>query len=147
MFADKAAMLRMSPTARLSARRAGLENQLPLARVRAYARREQKHILVIEKKNKLLLWQRSSETGRLAGFWELPDREQLPQATGIRGPLADFRHTIVNTTYLVEVYKANVKDCPKGLQWLAKADLVKFPLSTITKKALTRLDKLTEVRA
>src|SRR5581483_10874350 len=129
------------------ARIRGLENQLPVARVRPNAGREEKQILVIEKNRKLLLRKRSSDAERLAGFWELPDRDQVPGATAIRGPLARFRHTIVHTTYLVEVYKADLHRVPNGLQWLAKQDLVEFPLSTITKKALARLKELTEVIA
>jgi A/G-specific adenine glycosylase len=117
------------------ARLQGLENQLPLRGARPIASRREQHLLVIEKAGKILLWQRPADSRRLAGFWELPGREQVPSAT-VHSELAGFRHTIVNTTYLVQVYRAAIQTRPEGLQWLAKSRLEDIPLSTIAKKAL-----------
>jgi len=117
------------------ARQQGIENQLPLTGGRSSAVQREKHLLLIEKGDKILLWQRSSDSPRLAGFWELPEREQVPDAK-TRGQAAGFRHTIVNTTYLVQVYRASVQSHPNGFRWLAKSGLGAFPLSTMTKKAL-----------
>ena len=69
---------------------------------RPSASQQEKHLLLIEKSGKILLWQRPADSRRLAGFWELPEREQIPGAK-IHGEAAGFRHTIVNTTYLVQV--------------------------------------------
>ena len=75
----------------------------------------------------------------VATHWEeLPEREQVPGAN-IYGQPGEFRHTIVNTTYLVQVSRASVKSHPNGFTWLAKSSLATFPLSTISKKALARL--------
>ena len=72
------------------ARQQGLENQLPLNGARPSANRREKHLLVIEKGDKILFWQRPADSRRLAGFWELPEREQLPGCDGARGQPADF---------------------------------------------------------
>lgn len=122
------------------ARLQGIENQLPLNGVRPSAARQEKHLVAIEKGGKILLWQRPSDSRRLAGFWELPEREQLPGAK-VGRPAAGFRHTIVHTTYVVQVYRASAGPRPKGFQWLAKSTLGELPLSTMTKKALAYLSK------
>ncbi len=70
------------------ARQQGIENQLPLNGVRPGASRQEKHLLVIEKGNKILLWQRPPDSRRLAGFWELPELAEVPGAR--------FRKRLVN---------------------------------------------------
>jgi A/G-specific adenine glycosylase len=124
------------------ARKQGVENQLPLTGARPTASRQEKHLLVIEKADKILLWQRPLDSRRLAGFWELPEREQVSDAT-VHGEVTGFRHTIVNTTYLVEVYRATVQTRPQGFRWLKKNTLGDLPLSTIAKKALILLARNT----
>jgi len=119
------------------ARQEGVENQLPLHGVRQSATRCEAHLLVIGKADQVLLWQRPADSRRLAGFWELPEREQLPGAS-VLGSVGRFRHTIVNTTYLVQVYRASIRARPSGFQWLAKSGLTGLPLSTIARKALSR---------
>jgi A/G-specific adenine glycosylase len=117
------------------ARQQGVENQLPFNGGRPTARQREMHLLVIEKGNKILLWQRAADSRRLAGFWELPEREQIPEAI-VHEPVGGFRHTIVNTTYSVQVYRGAVGARPSGFQWVAKTVLSGFPLSTTAKKAL-----------
>jgi len=77
---------------------------------------------------------------RLAGFWELPEPEQLPQAR-LQGEVGDFRHTIVNTQYCVQVLRATLRHVPAGFQWLSRRKLNEIPLSTTAKKALLCLSK------
>jgi A/G-specific adenine glycosylase len=120
------------------ARQQGVENQLPLRGACPSPSRQEKHLLVIEKAGKILLWQRPSDSPRLAGFWELPEREQVSNAT-VHGEIAGFRHTIVNTIYLIEVYRATLQSRPKGFRWLPKTQLGDLPVSTIAKKALILL--------
>jgi len=117
------------------ARRQGIENQLPLAGGRSSAAQREKHLLLIEKGGKILLWQRPADSPRLAGFWELPEREQIPGAK-MRGQAAGFRHTIVNTTYLVQVQRAVLPAHPPGFRWVDQGSLGSVPISTIAKKAL-----------
>jgi A/G-specific adenine glycosylase len=120
------------------ARKQGLENQLPVRGARPSADRRAKKLLVIEQAGKVLFWQRPAESSRLAKFWELPDREQLPDAK-ITDYAGAFRHTIVNTTYFVEVCRATIGSRPNGFQWLAKSSLEDVPVSTAAKKALALL--------
>lgn len=118
------------------ARRDGLENQLPLNGVRPAASRRELHLLVIESRNQILLTQRPADSRRLAGFWELPEHEQIPDAT-LGREIGEFRHTIVHTTYLVQVFRAVIHRRPHTFQWLTRDKLRQFPLSTIARKALT----------
>jgi A/G-specific adenine glycosylase len=122
------------------ARQQGIENQLPLRGVRPSTTRREMHLLLIEKGDKILLWQRPAASRRLAGFWELPEREQVKGAT-VHGAVGGFRHTIVNTTYLVQVSRATVPSRPKGFRWLGAIGLAEAPLSTTTKKALALLER------
>lgn len=122
------------------ARRDGIETQLPLNGARPSALRRDLHLLVIERRGNVLLTQRPADSKRLAGFWELPERHQLPDSSPGRA-LAEFRHTIVHTTYLVQVYRATIRRRPDCFQWLGKRDLQNFPLSTIARKALACLGK------
>lgn len=122
------------------AREQGIENQLPLNGVRPVAHRRELHLLVIDQGEKVLLTERPADSKRLAGFWELPEREQVPGAI-IDSPAGEFRHTIVHTTYLVQVYRASVRRRPEGFQWIAKSALQTFPLSTTTTKALACLSE------
>jgi len=117
------------------ARKQGLENQLPVRGGRGTADRREKTLLVIEREGEVLFWQRTAESSRLAEFWELPEREQLPHAK-VTGYAGVFRHTIVNTTYLVEVSGAIVQSLPDGFRWLDKSRLGDIPVSTTAKKAL-----------
>jgi len=117
------------------AKQQGREQELPVRSAPPGARRREKKLLVIEKANKVLFWQRPPDSSRLAAFWELPEQDQLPGAKVIDHAGA-FRHTIVNTTYLVAVCRAAVRSHPAGFRWLAKSTLADVPLSTIAKKAL-----------
>jgi hypothetical protein len=107
---------------------------------RPVARTQDLHLLVIERRGKILLRQRHDKSQRLAGFWELPEREQVPDAT-IHKDSGVFRHTIVHTTYLVRVYRASVRSTLKEFQWMEKTALLAYPLSTIAKKALALAPK------
>jgi A/G-specific adenine glycosylase len=123
------------------ARKQGLENQLPVRGPGSSADRRGKRLLVIEQTGKILFWQRPAESSRLAKFWELPEREQLPTAK-VTDYAGVFRHTIVNTTYLVEVCRATVPSRPNGFRWLAKSRLPDVPVSTTAKKALALCDQI-----
>ena len=55
--------------------------------------------------------------------------------------IAGFRHTIVNTNYVFEVFRGSLGRIPDGFRWLAKEKLDEVPLSTAAKKALACLAK------
>jgi A/G-specific adenine glycosylase len=116
----------------------GMEKELPVRAVPKRANQRAVRLLAIEKSGKILLWRRGADSRRLAGFWELPEKEQLPEAR-VREKAGQFRHTIVHTTYLVRVDRAWSGSCPDGFRWVARAELAKLPLSTTARKALACL--------
>jgi A/G-specific adenine glycosylase len=120
------------------ARLHGHENQLPVRPSRPSPGRVEKHLMMIENRGRVLLWQRPAGSCRLAGFWELPEREQVPDAEA-QGKLASFRHSIVNTNYDFQVYRALLRRVPEGFRWQSRQNLQRIPLSTVTKKALAYL--------
>jgi A/G-specific adenine glycosylase len=117
------------------AQKLGLENQLPVRAAQRRGERHEKKVLVIEKAGHILFWQRPGGSTRLADFWELPESGQLPAAKVTKWAGA-FRHTIVNTTYLVEVCQATVRCPPREFQWLPMSGLADVPVSTTARKAL-----------
>jgi A/G-specific adenine glycosylase len=121
------------------ARESGRQNELPLKSVRQRAIEVEMQLLVIEKAGKILAWKRPADSRRLAGFWELPEPAQLPLAR-METRIARFRHTIVNTNFSYDVFRASLLRAPADFQWLAKDKLHEFPLSTAAKKALRYLD-------
>ncbi len=121
-----------------AARRLGCQRELPVKAVRASPVEIEKQILVIRKAACILLWQRETESRRLAGFWELPEPAHLPQAK-IGARIGVFRHTIVNTNYSFHVHQASARSIPKRFLWLPAQRLHEFPLSTAAKKALACL--------
>jgi len=121
------------------ARESGRQNELPLKSARPGAIDIQKQLLVIEKAGKILAWKRPADSRRLAGFWELPEPAQLPRAR-IETQIARFRHTIVNTNFFFDVFRASLERAPAVFQWLAKDQLREFPLSTSAKKALASVN-------
>ena len=122
------------------ARELGRQNELPLKSARPTSIYVEIQLLVIEKAGMILAWKRPAESRRLAGFWELPEPAQLPRAR-VESRIAGFRHTIVNTTYSYDVFRASLVRIPAKFQWLSKDKLHEFPLSTAAKKALACLEK------
>ena len=111
----------------------GTQNEVPRKLRRATIIRIQKTLLIIQKEGKLLLWKRTSSP--MAGFWELPERSQLPRAC-LGERLGTVRHSITNHSYTFEVFSASVKKIPAGFEWIPNGRPAEYPLSTVTKKAL-----------
>jgi len=131
----------LCPLARVCrARQSGRQNELPLKSARPSPIDVEIHLLVIEKAGMILVWKRPAESRRLAGFWELPEPVQVPQAR-IGSRIAQFRHTIVNTNYSYNIFRASLVRVPAKFRWLSKDNLHEFPLSTAAKKALACLKK------
>jgi|SRR5579871_3831551 len=120
------------------AREHAIENELPLKSAKPSAKRVEKELLVVEKAGKILAWQRTPENPRLAGFWELPEPAQLASAS-VGERIGEFRHTIVNTNFVCQVFRATVSAAPNGFRWLAKSKMNEVPMSTTAKKALACL--------
>jgi A/G-specific adenine glycosylase len=120
------------------ARQLGRQNELPIKTVRPSPKHVDKELLVIERAGRILTWQRPADNPRLAGFWELPEPGQLPGAR-VGARIGQFRHTIVNTNFRFEVFRASLVLVPDGFRWLAKKRIHEVPLSTAAKKALACL--------
>jgi A/G-specific adenine glycosylase len=119
--------------------RVGRQSELPLKSARPGPLDVEIQLLLIEKAGAILAWQRPAESRRLAGFWELPEPAQVPRAR-VNARIGGFRHTIVNTNYSYDVFRASLVGAHKEFHWLSMDKLHEFPLSTAAKKALACLE-------
>lgn len=117
------------------ARRQGRQQEFPVKRIKRAAREVEQRLLLIRKSGSYLLWQRPAESRRMAGFWELPNPEQLPSAR-LGKTVGQFRHTIVNTKYRFELVQASLRRVQAGFVWQPVNAFGQIPLSTVTRKAL-----------
>ncbi len=121
------------------ARALGREREFPMTLSRARKEGSVRTVLVIIRRGKLLVWRRARDSKRLASFWELPEPEHLPRAV-YDVVAAEFRHTIVNTTYTVRVARATHPRTPAGFRWMPLDTVGEMPLSTTARKALACLE-------
>jgi A/G-specific adenine glycosylase len=119
-----------------SAQEAGTQKELPVKLRKAEPLAIEKTLLLIRQNGSLLLWQRGPESSRMAGFWELPEREQMPQALLTGSPAAVVRHTITTHRYTFVVHHAEAATVPVGFVWVPLVNLSDLPLSTVARKAL-----------
>jgi A/G-specific adenine glycosylase len=114
---------------------AGTAAQLPVKLRKTAPERIEATLAVARRGGRVLLWRRPANSGRMAGFWELPAPEQVPglRSTGVLGA---FRHTITHHHYHFTVMAARVPRTPAGMRWFTQAQLAGLPLSTAATKAL-----------
>ena len=117
------------------ARRLGRETQLPVKLRNAAPEQIDATLLIVERRRRILLWQRSADSRRMAGFWELPSPEQLPTLQAQRD-VGFFRHTITNHHYRFTVRAGGAVRAPQPLRWIPIGDLRGLALSTASRKAL-----------
>jgi len=120
------------------ARRAGRQAQLPVKLRKTPPVNIAMAVVVVKWRGRLLLWQRTAASRRLAGFWELPSLEQLPEGHALQA-IGTFSHTITNHHYRVTVHTgsgARQARAADPLYWIPIKTLTELPLSTTTKKAL-----------
>jgi len=115
--------------------KAGTERQLPVKGRKMQMIQEEKTLLLVSRETELLMWQRPADSKKLQGFWELPEQHQLPGAVPGR-PLGEFRHSITNHNYRIQLLTAHIDRIPKGFCFLDRSSLEKLPVTTATKKAL-----------
>lgn len=123
------------PVARwCGARAAGLERELPAARVKAKPVRKERTLVVIRRRGRVLL----APSDRVAGFWDLPE-----PFDGVRmgAALGTFRHAITTSQYVFEVREGRCDAVPQGARWWPESELAHVPLATVAKKALALLEK------
>jgi len=101
-------------------------------------------VVVLRRRDRLLLWQRPLDSVRMAGFWELPALDDVP-GVAIARDAGEFTHTIVNTRYRVRVHVAararrvhfeSGGAAARIFEWFSRDELARIPLTTVTKKAL-----------
>ena len=114
----------------------GTVEQLPVKLRRVAPVQMESLLLVVRQRGRVLLRQREADARRMAGFWELPSREQLPRAR-VGKRLGEFRHTITHHHYRFAVAEASVAASRPPFRWFAPKNLQKIPLSTTARKALT----------
>lgn len=116
-------------------RQAGREHQLPVKLGKTAPVKIAATAVIASSRGRILMWQRPADSRRLAGFWELPSPEQLPDLESVRNA-GEFRHTITHHHYRIAVLVANATRAPKPLRWVRITDLPSLPLSTTARKAL-----------
>jgi len=117
------------------ARAAGTTGELPLKLCRVEPVRMEAVVLVIRSRGRVLLRQREAHARRMAGFWELPTPDHLPQAH-IRAAIGTFRHTITHHRYKIAVANASAPRATGPFRWFAPRQILEIPLSTTARKAL-----------
>ena len=117
------------------AHRLGRQAQLPVKLRKTAPEKIEATLVIVERRGRILLWQRTADSRRMAGFWELPAPEQLPELQAPR-KLGSFRHTITNHHYRFTVWAGGVMRAPRPLRWTALGDLGGLALSTTCRKAL-----------
>lgn len=123
------------------ARKLGLQNSLPIKGTSGEEIIEEKKLLWIQHDEGVLLWQRSAGSARLAGFWELPEAADLPDAKDFT-IIGQFRHNIVKHTYYISLYIAKLNSHPPGpYAYVSLGELRSLPLSTTTRKSLDLLER------
>lgn len=117
-----------------TARRASLRPAtLPVGA--APAKREVRHAryLLAQRRGRVLLRRRAADASLMPGMWELPEAAGLA-----RGEPARFRHSILDTTFLVDVYcRDEIRtNGDRQLRWFVPAELPAVPLTGLCRKVL-----------
>ena len=127
----------LCPVAKMcAARAAGAQQEFPARKEKVKNKEIERAVFWIERRGKVLAWQRPAQARLMPGFWELPEKEQLPEATPAR-ELGAFRHGITVHNYRIKVWRAPAPAQFGDCRWLELGKLAQLPLSTIFKKALS----------
>ncbi|MBI3209344.1 MAG: A/G-specific adenine glycosylase [Candidatus Solibacter usitatus] len=107
---------------------AGTHNELPVKGGQTAVHYVERIVVIVRKRESILMWRRGQDEPRLKGFWELPEPHMLP---GVRlaEPLGEFRHSITNHRWF---------------RWVSLKENARIPLSTTTRKALAVLRRTEE---
>lgn len=116
------------------ARQTGTQNNFPVKIVPRKSVQESRILFWAERDGHVLAWQRPPESRLMPGFWELPEREQLPHL-GPSAKIGSFRHSITFHKYLFEVWRVSAPSDPAPCQWIDLARLKDLPVSTVFRKA------------
>jgi A/G-specific adenine glycosylase len=114
----------------------GLESTIPIQAGKAAPIDEEKTVYWVEREGEILLWQRPSNSRRLAGFWELPERAMIPKVKPGR-MLGAFKHSIVNHRYRISLVEGKLSGRVESpLSWISREALAGLAVSTVTRKGI-----------
>ncbi len=117
-----------------AAKQQNRQNELPVKLRRKEIVKVLRTLLLVERNGRILMWQRPVDSDKLAGFWELPEPELLPQAV-LGETMGEFRHSITNHSYVFRVTEARTGKVPRQFRWVSAGELRRLPFSTTVKKA------------
>jgi len=131
----------LCPVASLcAARKRGTQHLRPVKTVKTKSIEEHRVVFWIEEAGRLLVWQRPEDSRLMPGFWELPERSELP-AIGVGESLGTFRHGITLRNYRFDV-RLGMAPADLGVcRWVPMDALSRLPLSTVLKKAKRLVNK------
>jgi A/G-specific adenine glycosylase len=92
-------------------------------------------LLLVRRGDRVLLRQKEAGARRMAGFWELPEAGDLPEARAGKS-FGAFRHTITHHHFTFTVRAATARAAGAPFGWFSAAELPAIPLSTTARKAL-----------
>ncbi len=127
------------------ARRSGRQNEFPVKLGRKRSVQEERVLFWIERNDEILLWQRPASARLMPGFWELPERAQLPHAVAGQ-VLGTFRHGITFHDYRFEVRAAESTGDTGECRWMALDSLSTVPASTILRKAQSAMESRKDLK-
>jgi A/G-specific adenine glycosylase len=111
------------------------QHELPVKGGKRAAERIGLQVVIIARKESVLLRRRAATESLMAGFWELPAPEDLPGWHADK-TLGAFRHSITHHHYTITVLTGNLPAAPRGFHWRSTPALARIPLTTIARKAL-----------
>jgi A/G-specific adenine glycosylase len=121
-------------SAHCEGRRSGTAAQLPVKLRKTEPVQILATLAIVERKGSVLLRKRGAG-GRMAGFWELPGLEDLPELQ--RGEKqGEFRHAITHHRFQFQVITGVLQSRPPGYRWIPRSRLEELPVSTTARKAL-----------
>jgi A/G-specific adenine glycosylase len=123
----------------------GRQREFPVKLVEKKQIAELRTVFWIERDGCVLAWRRGPQERLMAGFWELPEAAQLPQAKG--RVIATFRHAITFHNYTFRLVRADVPDSCGECEWLRIDALSGLPVSTILRKAARAVAQLRRTNA
>jgi A/G-specific adenine glycosylase len=122
------------------ARREGTQELRPVKAAAVKNVEDERVVFWIAEAGKVLAWQRPPQSKLMAGFWELPERPQLPAAS-VGRTLGAFRHGITFHSYRFEVREAAPPSNLGPCEWVSMDALSSLPLSTVMRKAKRVADR------
>jgi A/G-specific adenine glycosylase len=128
------------------ARERGEQNKFPVKIVTRKSETETRTLFWVQDGQRILAWQRPPASRLMPGFWELPEKQQLPFAQ-LLSKLGSFRHGITFHNYVFDLWTATTTERPSDCVWIEISGLKELPVSTILKKAARLVDVELQAKA